>query len=294
MAGQSTTMWNLCSAIKTKLLTFQNTTLSPIRCWKSGFFSPACAFPVLAILPVSEDYFGYKSGQQYRVNRRINIEVYSKIAFKKVAEQQTQHLISAVKDIVQANVDWSDNCIDTKMSTEVYPPGDEYQASIISLECLSLETMPTTTESTTVAEVDSDDLMETIYTTINGYKTSGSPSLSNIPTIYRSYDNPPAKMPSILILGETLDRSRHWTGQDNPTRNFRVVIRSALHEKETNLQRNIAIVEDVKDIIQANYRWGGKAWNTLIKQILYEADTTSTQMAYETSVIFETQGVEPL
>jgi len=262
---------------------------------KAGFFTPATAFPVLAIMPISEEYFGYKSGQQYRVKRRINIEIYSKIADRRTAEQQTQSLISAVKDIVQANADWSDNCIDTKMSTEVYPPWDEeFQVSIISLECLSLETMPTTTEATSVTEINSDTLIETMYTTINGYKTSGSPSLALIPTIYRSYDSPPAKLPSIMIMEESLDRDRRWRGMDYPKRNFRIIVRSALHEKETNLQRNIAIVEDVKDIIQANYRWGGKAWNTLIRQVLYEIDNESTQFKYETSIVFDVSWVEPL
>jgi hypothetical protein len=294
MANQITTMWDLITQIKTTLLTYQNTTLSAIKLWKRGIISPPYFMPALALMPISEDYGNYGSGGEYRVVREINVEIYSKLLNRKDAVEQCQSLVSAVKDIVQSNIGWSDNAIDTPMPNESYEPLEEFQLGILNLKCRSREIFPAVTQVNTVAEVSSSTLIDTVYDTIVAYKTSGSPSLSEIKTFYRSYQVPVTGLPSICIFEDILIRDRRWAGVDNPNRAFRVVIFTPLLDKENNLSLNIEIMEKVKDIIQINYKWGGKAWNTLISRVSYDQIRETSFPLYATTIYFNVNCIEIL
>jgi len=293
LSEQATTMWTLMSAIKTKLLTFQNTTLSSVKLWKIGVFSPQWGFPVLSIMPVDEVYSNYESGGRYRVTRTINIEVWSKLLKRGKALEQCEDIISAVKDIVQDNIDWSDNAIDTVMDTEVYEPVNEYQTAILPLRVRSLETVPTVSSVGTVAEINSDDLIQQMFTTIVGYKTSGTPSLSEINNFYRSYEMVVVKPPAVTLYEDSLKRVRRWAGADNPNRNFRLVSWTPLMERESNLELNIAIMEKLKDIVQVNYKWAGKAWNTLVTRVSYDQVRTEGFPLYASSLEYIVNCIEP-
>lgn len=293
MSAQATDMWTLLSAIKTKLLTFQVTTLSGVRLWKIGMFSPQWGFPVLSLMPIREDYVNYESGGRYRVIRTINIEVWSKLIDRKAAIEQCESIVSAVKDIVQANIDWTDNAIDTIMDNEYYTEVGEYQAAVITLKIRSLESLPDVTEVLTVAEINSNILIKQMFTTITGYKTSGTPSLSEVYNFYRSYQIPMLRPPAVSLLEYNLDRNRRWAGADNPNRSFKLTTWTTLSEKEDNLKMNIAIMEKLKDIVQINYKWAGKAWNTLVTGVSYDSVRDTDFPLYATSLEFIVNGIEP-
>lgn len=292
MSAQSTDMWTLLSAIKTKLLTFQTTTLSSVKLWKIGMFTPQWGFPVLSIMPIDEVYTNFESGGRYRVTRNINIEVWSKLLDRKKAIEQCEDILSAVKDIVQANIDWSDNAIDTRIDGEFYGPSDEYQTAVLSLKSRSMETMPTVSSVGTVAEINSDDLVQQMFTTIVGYKTSGTPSLSEVYNFYRSYQMTLVRPPAVTLYEDSLKRDRRWAGADNPNRHFRLVTFTPLMEKESNLQQNIEIMEKLKDIVQINYKWAGKAWNTLVTRVVYDQVRTQYPL-YATTLEYIVGGIEP-
>ncbi len=292
MSAQSTDMWTLVSAIKTKLLTFQTTTLSSVKLWKIGMFTPQWGFPVLSIMPIDEVYTNYESGGRYRVTRNINIEVWSKLLDRKKAIEQCQDIISAVKDIVQDNIDWTDNAIDTIIDNESYEAVEEYQVSILPLKIRSIETLPTVSPVGTVVEINSDDLVQQMFTTIVGYKTSGTPSLSEVYNFYRSYQVTLVRPPAVTLYEDSLKRDRRWAGADNPNRNFRLVTFTPLMEKESNLEQNIAIMEKLKDIVQINYKWAGKSWNTLVTRVVYDQVRTQYPL-YASSLEFIVGGIEP-
>lgn len=289
-------MKDLLTTIKSKLLEYQGTTLSTISTWKRGVFTPQTGFPVLALMPVSEEIVSRLSGGEYRVIRNINVEIYSKIIEKNKAIEHCESLISAVKDIVQANIDWSDECIDTVMSDEIYETfDDKYQTGLLSLACRSTESRATGTTVTSMVEVASDTLVQYIYDTIVGYKNPDdgrTPTLNEVKNFFRSYEYPIYRMPSVTLLQIGLTRERKWAGQDYPRREFKLIVQTPLHEKETNLDLNIDIIEKLKDIIQKNYRWNTYAWNTDIDRI--DFFTEDKFPSYRTEITFFVDCVEPL
>ncbi len=245
-------------------------------------------------MPRLEELSNYKSGGEYRVKRYVDVEVYSKLLDRKKALEQCEYLISQIKDIVQDNIDWSDNAIDTLMPSEVYEPIDEYQSGTISLIVRSVEDIYDTINDNTIIEVNSNDLIQVVFNTINAYRTSGSPSLGEVKTFYRGYQVPTTGLPAVVVFEDELERDRRWAGADNPNRKFKVTIFTPLKEKETNLQFNIEIMEKIKDIIQANYKWGGYAWDTKIERVTYDTIREIDYPLYATTVHFTIKCIELL
>lgn len=296
MASQATNMKTLLSAIKTKLLAYQGTTLSAISGgWYRGVFVPKYGFPALAIMPVEEVISKYTSSFEYRVRRTVDIEVYSKQPYAEDTVEQCMDLISAVKDIAQANIDWDDNAIDTTMPDETYRPvGEGIYAGILRMHILSTESRPSVIGSNSVVETDSKSMIQAIHTVFTNHIKGTSPSLSKINKIYRSYDTPPMKYPAITLLEDNLIRDRKWAGQDHPTRNFRVKVQTYALGREKNLDDNLDLVEIVKDIIQKNYKWGGKAYDSQIQGISYDTVDMKDYPLYVSTIRFNVFGVEPL
>lgn len=277
MSEATTNMSTLLSDLKTLFLTFQNTTLSAVKTYQRGVVGPKAVFPILAMLPTSEEHIHRRSNGRYKVRRNIDIEIYAKELDSQFGFNRSSEIVSAIKDIFQDNHTINDNVY--KSNWELQETGDsitygnrQIQRAMLSLSCISTETMPTRViEQTVESDVSPELLVETILNTIQGQKGSYT-NLNRVHTFTDSVTKPIAVYPAVFVGIPVGTRQQERPGSDDFQSNVEVHVITKLVTKEKSLNNNLAIVEDVKDLLQVNYMFGGKCENSIISEINYEIE----------------------
>ncbi len=281
----TTTMSVLLDNLKTKFLTFKAGTLSDVQTYQRGVIGPLAVFPVIAMLPLSEEIIQRRSNLKYKVRRNIDIEIYTRDFDTGRGFDESVQIIDAVKNILQDNFTIPDDAatpVDAayrstwevqEMGAPINYNNQVLQRSLITLSCVSTETMPSRNDVATVtANVSPDALVGAVKDVLEDNKGTYT-NLNRVHTFVDSVTKPISVYPAIFVGIPTGTREQIRPGSDDLRTNIEVHVMTKLYAKEQSLNFNLSIVEDVKDALQVDYMFGGKVENSQIERINYEIDT---------------------
>lgn len=303
------TMKQTLTDIKTVLLTYQNTTLEDLNCFQRGILPPMPAFPALAILPEKERIIRRRSNGQQIVERDISIEVYAKAARREDAVVHTMDIMEAIKNIGQAQITslWNSTCFDFDMYSETYiepvalKSNQFIHGGSMRFRFRDHHTIPVGSRKrkASVAETKASDILNAVYDAIYSYRSDLTYSLADV-NIFVKQDIPPLpKFPAITVVEGKTNRLKSLTGMDDVTRIFDISVWTELVDKEYSLNKNLDIVETLKDILEIEYTFTNstvaQAYNSQIVQTTYNRnDVRSLGRVYRSAIQLEVNGFEPL
>jgi len=295
--------------IKTVLLTYQNTTLSDVKTYKRGVLPIAPSFPALAILPEKEKIIRRRSNGQQIVEREISIEVYTKAAKKEFAVSQVMDIMDVIKNIGQAQITslWNNTCFDFDMYSETYMEPVVLKSTQVvyggsmRFRFRDHHIIPISSRKrkASVAETKASDILDAVYDAIYSYRNDQTYSLSDV-NIFVKQDIPPlSKFPAITVIEGKTNRLKSLTGMDNVSRIFDISVWTELVDKEYSLDKNLDIVEILKNILEIEYTFTNstvaRAYNSQIIQTMYNRnDVRSLGRVYRSAIQLEVNGFEPL
>ena len=290
MAIASTTMSTLLSNVKTLLLEYQNTTLSKLATYNRGVLGPTARMPSIALLPVKESYNYSLSNHKYDVDREITLEIYDLKMNTEQAKDNTIELLDAVKEILQADRTISNSCYNSTWSQEVYGSSIDVTrgrlfVSSMNVICKSRESFSDMTTATTISnDIKSTTLQDTILATL---KTNKAAYYSTIQTIVDSPIKPIPRFPAIIMGASGKTRNQERPYADISKVYFDISVVSQLFPKETNLNWVLSNTEGVKDVLQANYSWGGYCDYSNIIDITYNQRKSISGYMYSNTITLE-------
>ena len=290
MSVASTTMSDLLTNAKSLFLRYQNTTLSKIKHWQRGVLSPMTTFPAMALLPVRESYIYELSNHKYDVLREFTVEIYDLKLGTSQSKDNTIELIDATKEVLQSDRTISDSCYDSTWTNEIY--GDSIDVtrgrlfySSVNVVCRSRETFPTLiTSSTTNNDIKSTTLQDIILSTI---KSNKSTYYNTIQTIVDSPIKPISRFPAIILGASRKVRNQTKPYADISKVYIDISVISQLLPKETNLNWVLSNTEGVKDVLQANYSWGGYCDYSNVLDIVYDQRRSTSGYLYSNTITME-------
>jgi|SRR3990167_9656199 len=303
------TMKQTLTDIKTVLLTYQNTTLSDLRTYKRGCLPPMPSFPALAILPEKEKIIRRRSNGQQVVERDILIEVYAKAVDRKYAVAQVMDIMEVIKNIGQAQISslWNSTCFDFDMYSETYmepvvlKSNQVIYGGSMRFRFRDHHTIPVSSRKrkASVTETKASDILNAVYDAIYSYIDDLTYSLSDV-NIFAKQDIPPLpKFPAVTVIEGKTNRLKSLTGMDDVSRIFDISVWTELVDKEYSLDKNLDIVEILKNILEIEYTFTNtttaQAYNSQIIQTTYNRnDVRSLGRVYRSAIQLEVNGFEPL
>ena len=291
-------MSDLMTAIKNRLLDYQNSDLKAVKTYQRGVLPPIPQFPAIAVLPVRETLSAPRSGGVCRNDRELSIEIYEKGLKSSVNLRTAMDIADAIKDILKDKFRMeekgTENTYDLYMDTQTIGEPQPFRNSMlqkitIPVVCRSLESLPSASSSTKIKDASQKDLLDEIFNRIDWYKFSKA-----IKTKKKATLPPCMGYPSIHVLEDTDIRDRTEAALDMPTREFTIAIFNKQLDKEVLLDDLITIVEDTKDCLQENSKFNNKCRNSWIPTIEYGSYTTDRGILYSAFVILQTWCWDPV
>lgn len=281
-------MKDLLDKVKTKLLTYQNTTLSDVRTWKKGTLSTATVFPAIAVVPIDEEHSGGWAGNQYDNTRQIQLEVFSRGADRLSAIEKVKSIVNELHTIVKTELDWDGLTIDTIRGGPNIEDPIALDKGIIAIATLPLfivsqEVKPDDRDPGETTYYTSKQIIDQLEVIMREYHDVpvGDLDLSNIYGIHKSSFPSIAKYPAITITSPTMSVERTYAGVDTENRLFEISIWTKLLAQEVQLDNNLDTVEVVVDILQKRGKWGT---NCKIDNIIYDTDTIPVGKVYVSKI----------
>jgi len=291
-------MSTLLTAIKNRILVYQDGTLSSVRTYKRGVLPPIPRFPAIAILPIRETFTSPRSGGVYRSDREVNIEIYTKGMKTDNLMRECIDLSEYVKDVLknefQLNDDGLKNSYDTVIGNQVYGEPQPFRNAIVQkctipITCRGFETLPATTFSSDLEEVTPKDLLDEVYDAIVAYAYT-----KTVKTKRKAVMPPVARYPAISVLEDFDEPERARAGVDRPVRRFTVAVFEKQLDKEVLLNNLLSVTEDVKDCLQENHRWNDKCENSWVTSVEYGSYNSGNTILYSAYVLMDTYCYEEL
>lgn len=273
MPDYYTNMSTLLTAIKNRLLAYQSTTLSSVKTYKRGVLPPLPSFPAIAVLPIRETLHSARSGGDYRADREINIEIYTKALGTANSLRDNMDIVDAVKDILKTEFQMDDSgkaTYDAVMQTHILGEPQPFRNTLVQkctipVMCRSLESCATGgTFSTTITDNSAKSVLDEVYDAINAYSYT-----KNVKVKAKATLPPCMDYPSVHVLEDTDFPDRYEAGIDQPNRGFTVACFNRQLDKEALLDNLLIVVEDVKDCLQETPRWSNKARNSWVTGVEY-------------------------
>jgi|GEM_PF-7132237 hypothetical protein len=278
-----TNMKTLLADLKTLGKSYANgtkgTSLNYIKTWKIGVIPPKAVYPMVAFVPRYETYGGYRNGGIYRVNRYVDIEVYSlntTMINTGTIQSICTNTLEMFYDVAQPNNYKMLNDVSEPTVFHFEPGRIEYgnqmiedqriQRATIPMIFSSWEATPTTTVGTAVNDTSVKSIGEFIYETLKA-----ETNLKSSKMLY-SHNYPPFTIGEgnvISVLENVDERNRRETGRDNPTGYIDIFVWSKLSPHESYLDLNMDVVENIKDALQAIPTLGNRAYRSHFERVDY-------------------------
>lgn len=305
------TMYQTLTNIKNTLLGYKDTTLKTISTWKVGILPPLPAFPCIAILPEKERIIKRGSNGSQTIEREIVIEVYSKATKVSDATFQIQDIMNEIKNIGQIQISglWNNSCFDFDMYSESYlepvllKSNKVIHGGSMRFKFRDHHTIPylLRKKKSIINETSSKNLVDAVYNIIYSYKNDNTYSLSTI-NLFDKQDIPAlSKFPALTVVEGSTKRYKSLTGIDEVTRTFDISIWTELIDKEASLERNLSLIEILKNILEIEYVFTdsannvARAYNSQISEITFNRnDIKGLGKVYRSSIQLDVYGFEPL
>jgi len=280
MSAFYTTMWELIDTIKSTLVDESGTgeRLESIKTFKRGVLTKQPVFPAIFVIPREETIGARFSGLTYDVNRAVDIHVYTeKIPFQ-TAATDSMALADSISDILHENYtlarSGTEKSFDLTKEAATFgedPPfrSKGIQHVVLPIVVTSREDRPVRTVNATWAKTAATDVLDLVSAALQADATvSAEVNFWTKQTI-----EPIPRFPAISVAVEEDQYNYRLTGLENIDRPVSVILWSHLTNSVTSLQTHLGIVEDIKDVLQANFQWpsGGVAacWNSRVETITY-------------------------
>ena len=290
-----TTMKDLLTTIKDSLRA--NSDFVDINTWKRGVLPPVPAYPCIAILPVSERYPRIFAGGMYHVERSVNIEVVTFTYESKTSLDQCMDFVEKTKEHIQANTTWDDTAVNTIMGQErlgssTQPKRGFIQSCVVPITVKSREFYPGMTIENTLVESSSKDLLDVIGNTIKTYKDT---TLAKVKRYHVGTVKSTPEFPAVSVVEESEIFSHTWAGREGVTRTFQIFTWTKLSDRESHLDWNLDLVEELKDIFQVNRNFGGRCIDSNLTGIDYGVyKGGGGEYLYDSSLYLEALSMENL
>jgi len=291
-------MSTLLTAIKNRLLAYQDGTLLSVKTYKRGVLPPIPNFPAVVVLPIRETLKSPRSGGNYRNDREINIEIYTYGLKTDNILRTCIDLSDAVKDILKNEFKMNDaalnNTYDTVIGNQIYGEPQPFRNAIVQkctipIMCRSFESLPIATFSPTLTEVTPKDLLDEIYDEISAYTYTKTVKIKR-----KAVMPPMSSYPAICVVEDMDEPERSRSGVDRPLRRFTVAIFEKQLDKEVLLDNLLSIVENVKDCLQENHRWNDKCENSWVGSVEYGSYMSGNTILYSAYVMMDAYCYEEL
>jgi len=295
-----TSMSQLLTVFKDELLKYKRTSLAKVdTSIKRGVFAPADRPPMIALMPQYEICDPPYSGGQYKVRRKINVEVWVSLLNAKEAMKETMELFEEVKEIAQKSDYLNNQVLDIVYSTEQgtfglsTPPDVKFmQRSVLPLTFVTKEKLPTDRKewmTPNLREGKASTLTTVIYNALSNYRDANPDKVQRL----TDYASPPQAVNRELTLVPVEENLDHdWAGVDGVHRTYKIWYMTKLFGAEKSLDDNLAVVEEIKDAIFSNLQWDGYCINSWIPRVDFLQDTK--ELRYVTEMSLETLGKENL
>ena len=284
--GASPTMSRIMTAIKSALLGYNGTgeTLEDIKTFKRGKALKTLIHPAIFIRPIRESFPKIWTGGKYDAEKELEIRVAAKNLNALTALYKAMEYAEAIRDILapaHGNLDWNFSGIvwnaelgNVQIGEQTETKGGFVQECILPATYMAKETFPTETDYTTLSEYEPKDLLDLVFTLVNGDST-----LSGIKLWSKGRTPPRLRFPACSIIPDEAEYEPYESEHDKRILNLQVLIFTKVLDKETSIDNNLALAELMKDVLQKNVRWGGYARNSEF-DIDYETYQTDNGFLY--------------
>jgi hypothetical protein len=276
----------------------KSTNLKGLKTLKRGILSPNTIYPAIVFLPISEQLNGYRNGGVYKVDRTVNIELWTKLGRVDDTSKFLQELCHFTYDMLQFDTSFPDNW--------KFPNGDEdatvffmnpgainyetisgadslLQRATLLFTFSSWEQAPTFTIRSTIVDTDLRNIGEYVHDILKA-----DSSLDSVKFFY-SHSSPPIQVGNGVVVSvkENVDEhNRRESGRDNPTGYIDVIVWTKASPYEGTLDLNLETIEKIKDVLQADQQLGGKAYRSYVDRVIYGVNYDS--MLYTSVLKFNT------
>jgi hypothetical protein len=259
-------------------------------------------FPFITVLPVAEAPLEYYSGGKYRSLKTVSIQIYAHKADSKRAYRQALGLLDKATDLFEVETDdWLiphiDTDIDQAIDTQVMEAVSSnqsvpYRNGFIQISSFDLgievedDLHPDVggTSASTQIEADAKTVVDTITSTIKGYKTGAEDFFSHIDS-YKSFTVPPTVTYPLIFVGiENENREHAHPGLDVVSRSISIYGIHKMTQGNDALERNLLLMEYIRQIIFANKDFGGISINTLYEGTAYRQSHSGRNMLLGSNV----------
>lgn len=285
MGNFSTNMKTLLTSIKDSLKA--DSDFANINTWKRGVMPPEPAFPAISVVPLRERKTEHCAGGMYQVERDVALNVFVKSLNPREALEDAMDWIEEMKEHVQANYQWSETAMDTRMGAEQFGEPESWtkaamvQPAALPLTVISKEWLYANDTTTTISEGSARSLGDYINTTL---KESALLTDINQSAFYWKVIPPIPRLPALCLVENTETFLRTWAGADEPIRAFVITAWEKLLARETMLDNVLDLVEAVKDVVQENHTWGGRCIYSDIVEVIFGEHVTEEIALYSASL----------
>jgi len=285
MGNFSTNMKTLLTTIKDSLKA--DSDFAAINTWKRGVMPPEPAFDAISVVPLRERKIEHFAGRMYHVARDVVLNIFVKSLNPKEALEDAMDWIEKMKEHVQANFQWSETAMDTRMGAEQFGEPESWtkaamvQPAALPLTVISKEWLYANDTTTTISEGSARSLGDYIHTTLKASALLTDISQS---AFYWKVIPPIPRLPALCLVENTEAFMRTWAGADEPIRAFVITVWEKLLARETMLDNILDAVENVKDVVQGNHTWGGRCIYSDIVEVIFGEYVTEEVALYSASL----------
>lgn len=309
-ATYETTMKDLLTGLKKLSIRYSNgditNTLYAVKTFKRGLISQQTIFPAMVFVPKAERIIKIYSGGKYKIEREIDIVIYTKAFHTSDALKQAMELAESFKSIFRDNNNVTNFNIKDEYDRETtysytflpfafgeiedFDKATVLQSVIIPSTWRSDEYFPAREVESTLVATTSKGIGEKVYE-----KITEAENLKTVKLAY-NYTTPPVPvMRGVALTVMPRDENQvlgAFTGHSGVTRNIDIYIWSKASPYEDMLDINLDTVEKVKDILQKNVQMDGLCYNSSIPEILFGVN--EELLLYGSRITFQTQSMEIL
>ena len=290
-----TTMKSLLTDAKRVLVDKSNqkdSALGEVKTFKRGVLPPVPWFPAVALLPVNETVERVYSGGKYVVRRELSFDVWCRSYKFKEAEKDCIRVLTDARDVLEDNYklpgsDGNETTVDIWFGTQELADAEPFQKGFLQSATMriafsSQEDVPSARKI--VVDLKQNTPKEMLSLIFNTVKEYGGSLLSDVVKFHEVAVPPIPLFPAVAVVEADVAGSHYETGRDESSRRFMLWVWTKLLDKEVNLDRNLDVVEMVKDVVQIEYRWGGYAKDTVLNNIAYGQMPLDNYSVYATGV----------
>lgn len=255
-------------------------------------------FPFVTVLPLNERPIRFLSGGVYEAQKSITVEFYSHKSDSRDAKRASMGMMDKAMDLFGVGAtDWliphigtgADQVFDAEIlnarsSNQSIPYRNGFiQVASFDMALFTKEELHPdvggTTASTNI-EADAKTVVDTIMNTIKGYKTGVENYLSSVQS-FKSFTAPPTVSYPLVFVGiDNEVRDHEFTGMDVVSRAISVYGIHKMAQGQNALERNLNLMEYLRQIIFANKDFGGISINTIYEGTNYRQSHDGRGMMY--------------